>query len=189
MLFRSEGQGKRCTECSHVDEEHKKALSVEARVDVMKRKTQHMSEVLADRSVHVTANKIALQDAKTLSGSGHDRLLKILIDGVDQAKFRCPHNLVGSADLEPLWRPALHVTGCIVVGHLEAYFILQPDQCKDGNMNCTLVSRAFDLVRGTSLVDAAMPRHLCVALDNTCREGKNLIFVSHLGTLVGTAKF
>jgi hypothetical protein len=36
---------------------------------------------------------------------------------------------------EKLWRPCLHVVGCIAHGHLEYYGIMPPDVAKDANMD------------------------------------------------------
>ena len=53
----------------------------------------------------------------------------IALDGMDQAKFKVPRNTCNSKDLEPLWRPVLHMTGLIVEGIGEFYQIAESD-CK-----------------------------------------------------------
>eukprot|EP00973_Karenia_brevis_P019234 2636381-Karenia_brevis.AAC.1 len=48
--------------------------------------------------------------------------------------------------MQALWRPALHVTGCIALGYLEVFWIMHADQHKDSNMEATVISKTLDLV-------------------------------------------
>lgn len=48
------------------------------------------------------------------------RVLKIDIDGMDQAKFKVPRNLEATHSFAALWRPVLHVTCAIAHGLVEA---------------------------------------------------------------------
>ena len=73
-----------------------------------------MKEVMEDRTVSVRGNRAAEECAKHPSIDGLGQELKMTIDGMDQAKFKVPRNTASSADLEPLWRPQLHVCGVIV---------------------------------------------------------------------------
>ena len=107
----------------------------------------HVKEVMEDRTVSVRGNRVAEECAKHPSIDGLGQELKMTIDGMDQAKFKVPRNTASSADLEPLWRPQLHVCGVIVHGHMGCYFIMDSDRAKDSNMNCTVMSRVLDLVR------------------------------------------
>ena len=132
----------------------------------------HVKEVMEDRTVSVRGNRVAEECAKHPSIDGLGQELKMTIDGMDQAKFKVPRNTASSAELEPLWRPQLHVCGVIVHGHMECYFIMDSDRAKDSNMNCTVMSRVLDLVRETIPPEYALPRGLLVAADNTAREGK-----------------
>jgi Flp pilus assembly protein TadB len=103
------------------------------------------------------------------------------MDGMDQAKFRCPRNLASSAELAAAWRPQLHVVGAIVHGHLEAYFVMDNDQPKDSNMNSTVLARVLDLIiQKFKALGLALPQSLIVATDNTAREGKNQFFIQRL---------
>ena len=129
------------------------------------------------------------------SVDGINQLLKITIDGMDQAKFRCPRNFALSAELESCFRPQLHMVGTICHGHFEAYFIMDTDQVEDANTNCTIISRCLDLLQqglpgtcqergpGTAWPSqCALPRAIVVGADNTTRELKNgfLSFMAHL---------
>ena len=43
-------------------------------------------------------------------------LLKLDVDFCDQSKFKVPRNTSSSKTLESLWRPQLHLGGCLVWG-------------------------------------------------------------------------
>ena len=94
MPFRNIGQGKRCKLCAVLSEERAQATSEEERQEVARKKGLHVEEVKADRAVNVRGNKISQADALHPSGDGIGKLLKITIDGMDQAKFRIPRNMV-----------------------------------------------------------------------------------------------
>ena len=50
----------------------------------------------------------------TLSEDPSRSLVKIDVDFCDQAKFKCPRNVDSSKATESLWRPQLHLGGCLV---------------------------------------------------------------------------
>ena len=52
-------------------------------------------------------------------------VLSIAMDRMDQAKFRCKHNICNAKELESLWRPVLHVTGLLTEGIGEFYYIAE----------------------------------------------------------------
>jgi hypothetical protein len=43
-------------------------------------------------------------------------ILKLDLDGLDQAKGKLPRNLANSKQLEKLWRPQMHIVGFIAWG-------------------------------------------------------------------------
>jgi hypothetical protein len=193
IRFRNIGQGKRCRVCAHLDQMRTEALSSEDKAEVTKQKMEHIRMVMADREVSVRANRTAERDASKPSSDGAEQIIKITIDGMDQAKFRVPRNLASSAEFESLWRPTLHVVGCVVHGRLEAYFIMPSDVPKDANMNCTIISRVLDLVQeqmqSQGSGNIVMPQNLILAADNTARESKNQIFANFAAYLVGVQRF
>ena len=188
LVFRNVGQGKRCKICARHDEERAQATSQEDRLRVGLEKRQHVEDVLADRNVSVRGNEIAERDAQCPSEDGLDKMLKVQIDGMDQAKFRCPRNLASSAEWDSHWRPQLHVVGALVWGHLEAFFIMDTDQPKDANMNCTVISKVLELVHDKT-GSKTLPRNLVIGADNTTRESKNQHFANYLAYLVAKEKF
>ena len=157
---------------------------------------------MADCTVSVSANRAAAEHAQVPSVDGDNQLLKITINGMDQAKFRCPRNLAVSAEFDSCFRPQLHMVGTICHGHFEAYFIIDTGQAKDANMNCTIISRCLDLLQqgppgtcqergpGTAWPSqCALPRAIAVGAYNTTRESKNQTFLSFLAHLVARNMF
>lgn len=107
-----------------------------------------------------------------------------------QAKFRCPRNFLHAKSLESKWRPQCHVTGILIPGHLEGYFILPPDVRKDSNLQCTLLARACDLVMARlQRAGHEMPETLIIQCDNTCREGRNQWLLAFQCYLLFRARF
>ncbi len=45
-----------------------------------------------------------------------------------------------------MWRPQLHVVGCIAWGYCECYYIMDSDIAKDANMECTVIGMTQDKV-------------------------------------------
>ena len=190
MPFRNIGQGKRCRICARLDEDRRQASTEEDKALAVAAKTTHIDEVQQDRAVNVRGNKIAEQAAASPTIDGFNQILKITIDGMDQAKFRCPRNLASSAEFSSLWRPQLHVVGSIAWGHIEAYFIMNGDQAKDANMNCTVISRMLDIIADKmSTSGHGLPRSLIVSADNTTREATNQHFATFLASLTARNKF
>ena len=63
-----------------------------------------------------------------------------------------------SAELEPLWRPTLHVTGVCAWGWAEIYFIAAPTVHKDSNAEATAITRALDHGIGLQPRDSHAPQ-------------------------------
>ena len=127
LLFRSEGQGKRCKQWAKLDQMRLEAGGVEERAAVITAKQEHIKDIMLDRDVSIRGNRLAEKHAASPNSDGFDQIVKITIDGVDQAKFRVPTNLASSVEFEACFRPQLHVVGVIIHGHLECYFIMNSD--------------------------------------------------------------
>ena len=85
-------------------------------------------------------------------------------------------------------QPALHVTGVVLHGWMEAYFLLPSDCAKDANMNCSLLRRMFDLFC-ENFLDEYIARNCIISADNTPRESKNQWMASYLAACVGKSLF
>ena len=144
----------------------------------------HLERVRQDRSVNNRTNKQASQDKVFKPEHKSEQFMKIMLDGMDQAKFCLPRHktLAGTSEMSKRWRPALHVTGAITWGLQEIYFLMPTSVPKDSNMNCTLLARCLDLAQRKLHPDRCLPDNLIVQVDNTTRESKN----QHFGLFLST---
>ena len=83
-----------------MNEERRQATTIEERAAVRQEKKNHIEAIMADRAVSGRTNRAAEEHSKVPSVDGINQLLKITMDGMDQAKFRCPRNLASSAEFE-----------------------------------------------------------------------------------------
>ena len=82
--------------------------------------------MFADRDLEERLDDISEASTKhacDMSG----RLLKIDIDGMDQAKYKVPRNITNAHIFKDMWRLALHVVGILVWWLFEAYVLMEPD--------------------------------------------------------------
>ena len=121
-------------------------------------------------------------------------VLGMVIDGMGKSKFKVPRNLDTKVGSNKLWdecgRPTCPMTGVLVHGVAEHYYILDDDMKKDSNMNCELIARSLDKAAGAlAEVNTQMPVHFALQADNTCREEKNTVALTQLAVLVGQDRF
>ncbi len=184
------GQGKRCRMCANIAEKRRTSVSAEDRAELAEMLTLHHDEIKADRNSSVRSNLCAEGDSKKINClDGHGLTCKISIDGMDQAKYRCPRNLKSNADFEVCWRPQLHMVAAIFHGVVEAYFIMDPDVAKDSNMEATVICRTLDIGLGLLPPNSKLPHSLEIGADNTAREAKNQFFAQFNSYLVATDRF
>ena len=75
-----------------------------------------------------------------------------------------------------MWKPCLHLVGCVFDGVGDMYYLLDVDTVKDANCSVTCLSRTLEVGsqelarRGT-----AMPLQLHVRSDNGNAEAKNKV--------------
>ena len=90
LPVRNVGQGKRCKVCAKIDEERRQATMIEERAAVRQERKNHIDAIMSDRAVSGRTNRAAGEYSKVPSVDGVNQLLKITIDGMDQAIFQCP---------------------------------------------------------------------------------------------------
>ncbi|CAK0906532.1 unnamed protein product [Prorocentrum cordatum] len=95
LVHRNVGQGKRCTICSRLGEERALAVAEEAKAVVMNEKKKHIDSVMRDRAVNVRGNAIAEMNARNPTPHGLSPIIKVAVDGMDQAKFKTPRCAAG----------------------------------------------------------------------------------------------
>lgn len=97
----------------------RRALTDSERAPLFKAQEIHISEVMAHRKICQRLNTLSEEATKPgLSDCSHG-ILKLDIDGADQAKTLLPRNcldLTQSKGFSNLWRPHCHVIGCIIHG-------------------------------------------------------------------------
>ena len=86
-----------------------------------------------DRAMDARYAKLSRESA--LGNLVEGAVLSIAMDGMDQAKLKCPRNIVNTKELESLWRPVLHVTGVILEGVGEHFFVAEADCKNNSDMN------------------------------------------------------
>ena len=67
-----------------------------------------------------------------------------------------------------------HVTGVIIEGTCEVYFLMDETVKKDNNMECTCLAMALEI--GHDILEkrgVETPHHVVFKYDNTAREGKS----------------
>ena len=84
LKFRNTGQGKRCKKCAIFDEQRMQATTTTEKALITQQKYQHIKEVMKDRAIEVRGNMLGQSHARSTS-DGHGKLLKLSIDGMDQA--------------------------------------------------------------------------------------------------------
>lgn len=88
------------------------------------------------------------------------------------------------------WRPTLHCLGILVHGVCEMYMISNADCPKDSNMQMSALTWALDLSQEIlAKRGLALPLHLVVQCDNTCREGRNQWLFLWCSEMVASGRF
>jgi hypothetical protein len=182
-------QHARCKDCARFSRMLEKAMGQE-KLDIERARQSHLASMFADRRLETRLN--SLSEASTKEGCVQSaRVLKLDIDGMDQAKFRLPRNVGhNSKSLADVWRPAQHVVGIIVWGVMESYVIMDADIPKDASSQITAICEALDktdaILKGRGLT---LPAHLVCQADNTTRETKNASLMLFGAMLVAAGRF
>ena len=187
LPFKDVAEGTKCNICARLSEERAQCSTKADRDQVDVERHAHLERVRQDRSVNNRTNKQASQDKVFKPEHKSEQFMKIMLDGMDQAKFCLPRHktLAGTSEMSKRWRPALHVTGAITWGLQEIYFLMPTSAPKDSNMNCKLLARCLDLAQRKLHPDRCLPDNLIVQVDNTTRESKNQHFGLFLSYLTG----
>ena len=76
--------------------------------------SSHIKDVRMFRQTQARLN--SLSEQATSGGGSPTSILKVDLDGLDQAKCRYPRNTVNAKSLAGLWRPQCHIMAAIVWG-------------------------------------------------------------------------
>ncbi len=173
--FRHVGQHARCTTCARLAKTRRDDPDLAERNHAHNEYKMHLQRVFAMRRVDMRFSRLSSMSCEpgcTLP----NRCLHVRIDGLDQAKGRCPRNLENSKQWSVLWRPQLHIVGVVVEGLFEQYWVMDQDVRKDSAMECTVLSLAIAKARALLAEKVLrLPEFISIKYDNTTREGKNQI--------------
>ena len=112
LRIRQQGQHARCTLCAELSERLSKTHEVEEQAEIIATRERHLASMFADRDLEYRLN--SLSEASTArTCSFHGRVLKVDMDGMDQAKFKCPRNISNAHSLNDMWRPMIHIVGIV----------------------------------------------------------------------------
>ena len=183
------GQHANCDQCTQFKKLLQSARHPQQRAAVMDNYCSHLLAQWMDRAVDSHHAEISLT-CRQMLGMGHflttlaRQFSHVLmrLDGVDQAKFRVPRQLVKTHAFEQLIRPALHVQGGWVQGFAFHLAVADADMKKDTNNNVEVLAR---LLESIYLKWQALPLSLMLIQDNTCRECKNQKILKFCVRVVG----
>jgi hypothetical protein len=167
-----------CTTCEGYKKELRCAVTLSRRLQIAAQYTEHLQMQWQDRTVYWNARHLSrlcltdmLRGGSLASGFVGSSLMTVMIDGMDQAKFRIPRDpsQQKTKESERLIRPAIHVTGTLIHGGGLFLTCAEPEVPKDSNQNMECLSRGLnDFYRRAG----SLPLNLHVQADSTCREGK-----------------
>jgi len=127
--------------------------------------------------LHCVKVRIALAGL-TLSTS----VLTCIVDGMDQAKYKCPRVRTRfSKTYTKLWRPLLHTAACWCHGSHMSFSVADADLMKNSSCQVEILSRELDRLLN---IHGELPAGLVLQQDNTCREGKNQFTMAWMMLLV-----
>ena len=96
IKVRNNGQNQRCQICAELTARRRTAVTTEEKAELAAAKQDHVQRVKACRVASRRSTAQAEHDAKNPTVDGTNQVLKIFIDGQDQAKWRLPRHLLNS---------------------------------------------------------------------------------------------
>eukprot|EP00439_Symbiodinium_sp_Y106_P038404 s2714_g4.t1 len=162
------------------------AKTADEKLAVAQQKDEHLRGVFADRAV---ARRL-MSASHNVTAEASTSLIYAIIDGMDQAKFRIPRNVMNSKEFCSDYRPSAHMIGLYVPGIAECYFLTESDLKKDSSTNLTCLSRGLFLLKKIlASRNLPLPENLVIQADNTSRETRNSIGLQYGAWLVGQQAF
>ncbi len=123
--IREVAQHARCDTCAELSKARKEHPDKAEREKAGRKYKAHLNLMFDDRRLDMRLT--FLSELSTSPSCSFQGLLHVRIDGMDQAKFKCPRNLEDAKQWGVYWRPTLHITGVILEGVAEVFFIMDPD--------------------------------------------------------------
>ena len=173
LRIRKIGQHVVCHTCTTFNKMLSKARLPQERQSILEEYTAHILKQWMDRQVYGNATTVSLECRRMLqTGQSFSNMavsvsqICLIVDGMDQAKFRVPRIFRKTKGLEKLLRPALHVQGAWAHGFGYHLAIMDADMRHDTNNNVEVISRMLEQIVE---VHGGLPAGLRLQQDNTCR--------------------
>jgi hypothetical protein len=193
LRIRKAGTHALCDKCLALKQAIRGALCPNARKEAMERYTEHILRQWLDRQIYWHAQSLSCQLRTALTmGQKMESLARnasqacLIVDGIDQAKFRIPRVLEKGHSLDKLLRPALHVQGAWCHGFGYHLAVSDADMKKDTNNNVEVIAR---MLSALSVAHGCLPASLHLQQDNTSRECKNQNIVKWAAKVVALGVF
>lgn len=177
LRIRKAGAHATCDQCLALKKAIRSATFPQARQHAVERYTEHILLQWLDRQVYWHAQTLSSSlRAALVSGQTFRNLARsmsqacLIVDGIDQAKFRIPRILQKGHSLDKLLRPALHVQGAWCHGFGYHLAVSDADMKKDTNNNVEVIAR---MLSELCTAHGGLPASLHLQQDNTSRECKN----------------
>ena len=186
LSFRDKMEHAECNACNTLKRKIKLAQTEPQRQTLRHDYLQHLVSQWSDRQVYWMRRALSRtwwsQSSTSLSKriqtcSLPSSLWALIQDGMDQAKFRVPRLLNDrkSKRLEALFRPALHVVGSWLHGHILNLAITDEDLKKDSETQAEVILRT--LGDAWEAAGFELPLGIHLQQDNCYREGKNTYII------------
>ena len=193
LRIRKAGQHATCDTCLKLKHQIRRAKLPAEKHMLIEALTQHNLDQWLDRQVWWHQVELSLQLSGMLA-QGYRLLeiarnlsqLSLIVDGIDQAKFRLPRVLDKGKALDTLLRPALHVQGVWCNGFGYHLAVSDADMKKDTNNNIETIARMLSSIKDKH---GGLPMGLHIQQDNTSRECKNQFMLSWAAKLVALGVF
>ena len=193
LRIRKAGTHAMCDRCLALKKAVRTAMYPQARQQAVEQYTEHILLQWLDRQAYWHAQSLslslrqALQSVRTFENLARSMSQACLIvDGIDQAKFRVPRVLQKGHSLDKLPRPALHVQGAWCHGFAYHLAVADADMKKDTNNNIEVIAR---LLSELSDAHGGLPASLHLQQDNASRECKNQHMVRFAAKVVALRAF
>ena len=176
LKTRTESQHSKCNDCAKLKAWRRQCHSKEDVELVQRHLEEHIRSMKEDRKVDATINMFAQQSAKGELTDPEKTVLSLVIDGMDEAKFKIPRRVEATKQLQAVWRPECRFIGCLAEGLTENFFIGDSDLVKDANLDLTLVSHVIHEAQKTlEERGVVLPSMLRLHSDNASSELKNVL--------------
>ena len=181
IKIRGESLHARCDECARLSQLRKKAETEAQKLQIQEGLATHLQHVFADRAADEKLAKFSQASNHASSSERSSRIIKIDLDGMDQAKFKVPRNLDTTHKFAQLWRPQLHVVCAIAHGVGKYFFAYDSDMKKDPNCQRTTLSRVLDLVaEELGKRNLTMPPHIVFHVPGWAPNQRFLVLILFL---------